>query len=112
MKVYVSIFYLQSPFGDRVNCGVVMFSRKGCIVKINEDRLKFIKKFRPVGAKLFTMAVKDIAYHFNNVHIPTVKGLTDLHYNSNNLFGIEKPKRIMIDFTQENFDKFFERAFQ
>lgn len=112
MKVYVSIFYYQKPFGDRINCGMIMFSPKGCIAKINDERMKLVKKLSPTGAKLFAYGLKHLLYHYNNVSIPTVKQITDLHFKSNNMFGIEKPKRIMIDFTQENFDQFFERVFQ
>lgn len=112
MKVYVSIFYVQTPFGDRINAGIIMFSSKGCIAKINEKRMKQIRKFIPNGFKLFQLQTENLIYHFNNICIPTVKGITDLSRNSNNLFGIEKPKGIMIDFTQENFDKFYERVFQ
>lgn len=111
MKVYYSIFFYRgSSYGDRINVGLLMFNQSGTISKISDDRMKAVNIFsRNKGFLLFKKATESVNQTFNNWIKPTKQQITDLHHNSNNLFGIDKPMLIDIDFTQENFDKLFDK---
>ncbi|QNS40200.1 hypothetical protein H0S70_07240 [Chryseobacterium manosquense] len=112
MKTYYSLLYYQSSFGDRINVGLLMFSSKGVICSVNNWRMKKVKQFQPTAFKLLNFGMKQLTYHWNNISIPTVKQISDLHRNSNNIFGIDKPRFIDIEFTQENFDQFYNKIFK
>lgn len=108
MKLYYSVFFYQGSFGERINVGIVMFNQKYCISQYSNEKLKKVKAFKKEGFQLFDMSVKSVNLHFNKIK-PTKEQIVKLHRNSNNIFGIDKPKEISIEFTQENFDMLFEK---
>lgn len=109
MKIYYSIFFHQKPFGDRLNIGILMFDGKHSICHFSEKRLKLVKTLQPKGYYLFSKVIKQLDNTFNNWIVPNKKQIEELHYNSNNMFGIDKPKVIDVEFNQENYDKLFNK---
>lgn len=86
-----------------------MFDGKHSICQYSEKRLKLVKQLQPKGYNLFSQVIKQIDNTFKNWIVPNKKQIDQLHYNSNNMFGIDKPSVIDIEFNQENFDKLFNK---
>lgn len=108
-RPYYSLYFYQHHHGDRINVGMLMFNKSGCICQTSEDRVKLVKPYLKTGYTLFKYAVKSYEETFNKLMIPTLLQVRRLSIYSNGMLGIEKPRLIDIEFTQENFDKLFEK---
>ena len=86
-----------------------MFDNQSCICEHSDEKLKLVKQIQPKGYVLFSQVVKQLNNTFSNWIVPNKKQIENLHYNSNNMFGIDRPKMIDVEFTQENFEKLFNK---
>ena len=108
MKTYMSILYFNIGLHERINVGLIMFNERYCIVKIKECKMDFVKNFKPEAFELFQYAVNSFKEYFSS-EMPSYVQINKLAKYNNGVFKLEKPNFIAIEFTGENFDKFFEK---
>jgi len=102
----MTIFYFNFGVSNRINAGLIFFDDENCIVKINNDRLKFIKTIKPESYELFEMAVTGFESYYNK-NIPTQKEIKRMSAYQNGVFKIDEPKKIELELTTYNFMRYF-----
>jgi hypothetical protein len=108
MKTYTSILYFNTGLQERINVGLIMFNELYCMVEIKQSKMDFVKHFKPEAFELFEFTVT----HFKNYYsksLPTHAQIKRLSIYNNGVFKLESPNCIAIEFTGENFTKFFDK---
>jgi len=108
MKTYISILYFNTGLHERINVGLIMFNDLYCIVEIKQSKMDFVKHFKPEAFSLFEFAVTSFKEYYSK-EMPTYSQINRLSIYNNGIFKLEKPNFIAVEFTEENFNKFFEK---
>ena len=108
-KPYMSILYFNTGLYERINVGLIMFNEEHCIVDVKQSKMDFVKHFKPEAFYLFQFAVKSFEGYYSKELLPTYQDIKRLSIYNNGVFKLDAPQMIAIDFTGENFDKFFEK---
>ncbi|MFV8268472.1 hypothetical protein ACNQGP_00870 [Flavobacterium sp. GT2N3] len=108
MKTYTSILYFNTGLHERINVGLIMFNELYCIVELKQSKMNFVKHFKPESFDLFEHAVTSFKDYFSK-EMPTHAQIKRLSNYKNGVFKLETPNFIAIDFTGENFNKFFDK---
>ncbi len=109
MKTYMSILYFNTGLHERINVGLIMFNELYCLVEIKQSKMNFVKLFNPEAFELFEFAVLSFKDYYSKEIMPTHAQIKRLSIYNNGVFKLEKPNFIAIDFTGENFTKFFNK---
>ena len=108
MKTYMSIIYLNTGIRDRINVGLIMFNKKHCIVEIKQSKMDFVKIFKPETFELFEHAINSFKEYYSK-EMPTIEQIRRYSIYNNGVFKLDSPSIIAIEFTGDNFNKFFDK---
>lgn len=108
MKTYISILYFNTGLHERINVGLIMFNELYCIVEIKQSKMDFVKHFKPDAFELFEYAVTSFKEYYSK-ELPTHAQIKRLSIYNNGVFKLESPNFIAVEFTGENFTKFFDK---
>ena len=108
MKTYISILYFSTGLFERINVGLIMSNGIHCIVEIKQSKMDFVKHFKPEAFELFEHSVNLFKEHYSKLP-PAIKQIKKHSNYDNGVFKVEEPNFIAFEFTQENFNKFFEK---
>ncbi len=108
MKTYISILYFNTGLHERINVGLIMFNELYCMVEIKQSKMDFVKHFKPEEFELFEYAVTSFKEYYSK-EMPTHAQINRLSIYNNGIFKLEKPNFIAVEFTGENFNKFFDK---
>jgi hypothetical protein len=109
MKTYMSILYFNTGLNERINVGLIMFNELYCLVEIKQSKMEFVKLFKPESFELFEYAVTSFKDYYSKEIMPTHAQIKRLSIYNNGVFKLEKPNFIAVEFTGENFNKFFDK---
>ena len=108
MKTYMSILYFNTGIHERTNVGLIMFNEKHCIVKIKQSKMDFVKIFKPEAFELFKHAINSFKGYYSK-EMPTLAQIRRHSIYNNNVFKLDSPSIIAIEFNRENFNKLFDK---
>ena len=86
-----------------------MFNELYCMVQIKQSKMDFIKLFKPQSFEIFEYAVTSFKDYYSKELLPTHAEIKRLSIYNNGVFKLDAPSHIAIEFTGENFDKFFDK---
>lgn len=109
MKTYMSILYFNTGLHERINVGLIMFNELYCLVEIKQSKMDFVKLFKPEAFELFEHAVTSFKDYYSKEMLPTHAQIKRLSIYNNGVFKLEQPNFIAVEFTGENFNKFFDK---
>ncbi len=105
----MSILYFNTGLNERINVGLIMFNELYCLVEIKQSKMEFVKLFKPESFELFEYAVTSFKDYYSKEIMPTHAQIKRLSIYNNGVFKLEKPNFIAVEFTGENFNKFFDK---
>lgn len=108
MKTYMSILYFNTGIHERINVGLIMFNEKHCIVEIKQYKMDFVKIFKPEAFELFKHAINSFKEYYSK-EMPTLAQIRRYSIYNNNVFKLDSPSIIAIEFNGENFNKLFDK---
>lgn len=108
MKTYISILYFNTGLHERINVGLIMFNELYSVVEIKQSKMDFVKLFKPESFELFKYAVASFEEYYSK-ELPTHAQIKRLSIYNNGVFKLESPNFIAVEFTGENFTKFFDK---
>jgi len=108
MKTYMSILYFNTGINERINVGLIMFNKEHCIVEIKQSKMDFVKIFKPGVFELFKHAINSFKEYYSK-EMPTIAQIRRYSIYNNGVFKLDSPSIIAIEFTGDNFNKFFDK---
>lgn len=108
MKTYMSILYFNNGIKERINVGLIMFNDNKCLVNVSQNKLKFVKKFKPEAFPILKSSACSFKKHYDK-NIPTHKEITRYSIYHNGVFKLDAPSFIAVELNEENFNNFFDK---
>jgi hypothetical protein len=105
----MSILYFNTGLHERINVGLIMFNEFYCFVEIKQSKMEFVKFFKPEAFELFEYSVNAFKDYYTKDVIPTHAQIKRLSIYNNGIFKLEHPNFIDVEFTRDNFIKFFDK---
>ena len=103
------IFYNCPNQFDRISVGLIWTDdNMKSIVKISEEKMEIVKKINKTSYDLFELYVKNFesSFYYAIIDLDIIERYQK---NSNGIVQFTESTKIFVDFTEENFNKYFER---